>query len=171
MGSLKTGQVAEAANVGVETIRFYERQKLIAEPPRSPSGYRAYPEDVIDRIRFIRQAKDLGFTLNEIRELLSLRVRSTGRCEAVKRRSEANRFAGSFSRAFRTAASTLAGTEGRFTATDVGLLAMILPSTTWAVAPAYGGSPTSISYNTQPSAYVSVEAPTAWSPVACSGLI
>jgi MerR family mercuric resistance operon transcriptional regulator len=89
MGSLKTGQVAEAANVGVETIRFYERQKLIAEPPRSPSGYRAYPEDVIDRIRFIRQAKDLGFTLNEIRELLSLRVRSTDRCEAVKRRSEA----------------------------------------------------------------------------------
>jgi len=89
MASLKTGEVAEAAGVGIETIRFYEREKLIAEPPRSPSGYRAYPEDVVDRIRFIRQAKDLGFSLSEIRELLSLRVRSTGRCKAVKRKSEA----------------------------------------------------------------------------------
>lgn len=89
MGTLKTGQVAAAAGVGVETIRFYERQNLIAEPPRSPSGYRAYPEDAVDRIRFIRHAKDLGFTLNEIRDLLSLRVTSAGRCGAVKRKTEA----------------------------------------------------------------------------------
>ena len=88
MGPLKIGQVAEAAGVSVETIRFYEREKLLAEPPRGPSGYRAYPEDVVDRILFIRHAKDLGFTLNEIRELLALRVTSNGRCEAVKQRAE-----------------------------------------------------------------------------------
>ena len=66
--------------------------------------------------------------------------------------AEANRSAGSFSRAFRTAASTFAGTDERSSVTDTGLPPMILPSTAWAVLPAYGGSPTSISYRTAPSA-------------------
>src|SRR5213593_88571 len=74
MKPLTIGEVARAAQVGVETIRFYEREGLIAEPPRRESGYRQYPPDAIRRVRFIRRAKELGFTLKEIGELLSLRV-------------------------------------------------------------------------------------------------
>jgi len=77
--------VAKKASVGVETIRFYERGGLIDEPPRRPSGYRQYPPSVVPRLRFIRAAKDLGFTLPEIRELLALRVESQARCGDVKR--------------------------------------------------------------------------------------
>jgi MerR family copper efflux transcriptional regulator len=72
MESLTIGRVARLAEVGVETIRFYERQGLIQEPPRRESGYRQYPKDTIQRVRFIKRAKDLGFTLKEIRELLVL---------------------------------------------------------------------------------------------------
>ncbi len=73
MTSMTIGRVAKLAGVGVETIRFYERQGLIQEPPRRASGYRQYPTDTVDRLRFIRRAKELGFTLKEIKELLSLR--------------------------------------------------------------------------------------------------
>lgn len=54
------GKVARAAGIGVETVRFYERQGLIAEPPRSDSGYRLYPDDTVARLRFISRAKGLG---------------------------------------------------------------------------------------------------------------
>lgn len=74
MERLSTGEVAERAGVGVETIRFYEREGLIEEPPRTGAGYRQFPPRVVTRLRFIRSAKDLGFTLREIRELLSLRA-------------------------------------------------------------------------------------------------
>lgn len=74
MGQLTIGKVAQRAGVGVETIRFYERERLIDEPPRRVSGYRQYDEQVVRRIRFIRQAKELGFTLREIKELLELRI-------------------------------------------------------------------------------------------------
>ncbi len=70
---LSIGRVARRAGVGVETVRFYERQGLIEEPPRRMSGYREYDEDVVSRLGFIRRAKELGFTLKEIKELLSLR--------------------------------------------------------------------------------------------------
>jgi MerR family mercuric resistance operon transcriptional regulator len=80
------GQVARQAGVGVETIRFYEREGLIVEPARRPSGYRQYPPDAVRRIRFVRHAKDLGFTLKEIRELLELRVRPDSRCADVRAR-------------------------------------------------------------------------------------
>jgi DNA-binding transcriptional MerR regulator len=72
--SLTIGQVAKGAGVGVETVRFYEREGLVPAPKRRPSGYRQYPADTVRRIRFVQAAKDLGFTLKEIRELLSLRV-------------------------------------------------------------------------------------------------
>ncbi len=88
MRSLTIGEVARAAGVGVETLRFYERKRLIAEPPRRPSGYRAYPETAVDRIVFIRHAKELGFSLKEIRDLLSLRVARNASCAGVKRRTE-----------------------------------------------------------------------------------
>jgi MerR family transcriptional regulator, copper efflux regulator len=71
--SLTIGKVASRAGVGVETVRFYERRGLLAEPDRKASGYRQYGEDVVARLRFIRRAKELGFTLKEVAELLALR--------------------------------------------------------------------------------------------------
>lgn len=84
MHALTIGEVAKAAEVGVETIRFYEREGLIAPPPRRRSGYRQYPEDTVRRVRFIRHAKELGFTLREIAELLSMRVDDRMSCVEVR---------------------------------------------------------------------------------------
>lgn len=84
MAALNIGELARAADVGVDTIRFYEREGLIAAPPRRESGYRQYPPDTVRRVRFIRRAKDLGFTLKEIGELLSLRVDPDTSCADVR---------------------------------------------------------------------------------------
>ncbi len=83
------GQVARQAGVGVETIRFYERAGLIEEPPRRDSGYRQYSADVVKRLLFIKRAKELGFSLKEIQELLTLRVDPETTCTDVKRQAEA----------------------------------------------------------------------------------
>jgi MerR family mercuric resistance operon transcriptional regulator len=80
--------VARAAGIGVETVRFYERQKLLDPPPRRPSGYREFPEDVVHRLRFIRRAKELGFSLKEIGELLDLRLDPDATCADVKARAD-----------------------------------------------------------------------------------
>ena len=88
MASLTIGKLAQRAGVGVETVRFYERQGLISQPPRRPSGYRDYPLETVARILFIRRAKELGFTLNEINELLDLRVRPRRSCARVKQSAE-----------------------------------------------------------------------------------
>ncbi len=82
--TLSIGQLAAAADVGVETLRYYEREGLLPEPPRSPSGYRRFPPEAIVRIRFIRRAKTLGFTLREIRELFALRVDPEKSCADVR---------------------------------------------------------------------------------------
>ncbi|MBV7328542.1 MerR family DNA-binding protein [Chloroflexi bacterium TSY] len=74
MNGLRSGQLAKAADVNVETLRYYERRGLLPEPPRRESGYRIYPEDSVSRLRFIKGAQELGFTLEEIQELLALRV-------------------------------------------------------------------------------------------------
>jgi len=89
METLSIGQVARRAGVGVETVRFYEREGLLEEPPRRASGYRQYSEQVVSRLRFIKRAKQLGFTLKEISELLLLRVDAQTSCEEVKRCTEA----------------------------------------------------------------------------------
>ena len=89
MRALTIGQVARRAGVGVETVRFYERQGLLAPPDRTASGYRQYEEDAVWRLRFIRRAKELGFTLNEIKELLSLRLDATTTCADVRSRAQA----------------------------------------------------------------------------------
>ncbi|ERJ19847.1 MerR-family transcriptional regulator protein [Salinisphaera shabanensis E1L3A] len=68
------GQLANAADTRVETIRYYERRGLMPEPPRANSGYRRYPRDAEQRLRFIRRAKRLGFTLKEIMALLRLQA-------------------------------------------------------------------------------------------------
>ena len=89
MKPLTIGQVARRAGVGVETVRFYEREGLLEEPPRRESGYRQYGEDIVARLQFIRRAKELGFTLNEIKELLSLRLDPSTTCAEVKDRAQA----------------------------------------------------------------------------------
>jgi MerR family copper efflux transcriptional regulator len=89
MKPLTIGQVARSAGIGVETVRFYERQGLIEEPARRASGYRQYGEAVVARLGFIRRAKELGFTLKEIGDLLSLRLDASASRTDVKRRAEA----------------------------------------------------------------------------------
>ena len=84
---LTVGQLARKVGLGVETIRFYERRGLIEDPPRRPSGYRQYPPEAVDRLRFVRNAKTLGFTLDEIRELLELRSQPSENREQVRARS------------------------------------------------------------------------------------
>jgi len=82
------GQLAKAAGVHTETIRFYEQRELIPEPSRSAAGYRQYSDEYIGRIRFIKRAQDLGFTLREILELLSLRLAPDSDRADVKRQVE-----------------------------------------------------------------------------------
>lgn len=89
MKPLTIGKLAHAAGIGIETIRFYERTRLIPEPARTESGYRQYPEEIITRIRFILRAKELGFSLKEIKELLSLRASPKARCAEIRKRAEA----------------------------------------------------------------------------------
>lgn len=84
MTQLTIGKAAKSAGVGVETIRFYERQGLIDQPHQPHSGYRRYGPEILRRIRFIQRAKGLGFSLREVSELLALRVKRTGSCAAVR---------------------------------------------------------------------------------------
>ncbi len=75
MKAMTIGRVANKAGISVETIRFYERKGLIDQPMRpQDGGFRIYPSEAVGRIHFIRQAQDLGFSLKEIVELLSLRA-------------------------------------------------------------------------------------------------
>jgi len=80
------GHVAKLSGVGVETIRFYEREGLLNKPKRKESGYRLFEAEVVSRIKFIKRVKQLGFSLREIRELLSLRVDSRVSATEVKKR-------------------------------------------------------------------------------------
>jgi MerR family transcriptional regulator, copper efflux regulator len=82
------GEVAKAAGVGVETIRFYERKKLIPQPKRSTTGYRTYDQQIAQRVRFIRRAQELGFSLAEVRQLLELRLDPRRSCSEVKAEAE-----------------------------------------------------------------------------------
>ena len=72
MISMRIGEVAGRVGIGIETIRYYEREGLLAAPRRRPSGYREYDESAIARLQFIRRTKELGFSLDEIRALLRL---------------------------------------------------------------------------------------------------
>jgi len=89
MKPLSIGQLAQRADVGIETVRFYEREGLLEEPVRRESGYRQYEEDVVARLRFIKRAKELGFSLKEIKELLALRVDPTTTCAEVRGKAQA----------------------------------------------------------------------------------
>ena len=87
METLTIGKVAREAGLGVETVRFYEREGLLEQPARRPSGYRQYPPETIVRLRFIRQSQRLGFTLREIKELLALKLDKTATRKQVKERA------------------------------------------------------------------------------------
>ena len=81
---MRIGEIAQSVGIGVETIRFYERKGLIREPPRRSSGYRQYEAGAVRRLRFIRRAKELGFTLAEIKGLLELRAGPGTHCEDIR---------------------------------------------------------------------------------------
>jgi MerR family mercuric resistance operon transcriptional regulator len=89
---MRIGEIAKQSLVGVETVRFYEQKGLIAQPPRSTAGgYRDYPADAVRRVRFIRSAQQLGFSLAEIAELLDLATVSGGQCADVRQRAAVKR--------------------------------------------------------------------------------
>lgn len=87
MERLTIGQLAKEAHVNRETVRYYERRRLLQRPSRSMAGYRVFSDDALRRLRFIRHAKMLGFSLEEIKELLALRVSSIGTCDRVRERT------------------------------------------------------------------------------------
>ena len=89
MEGLTTAKVAREGGVNVETIRYYEKHGLLPKPPRTPSGYRMFSGDAVRRLRFIRRAQELGFTLKEIKELLAIRVKSGSSCADIRRKAEA----------------------------------------------------------------------------------
>lgn len=77
------GQLANAAGITVETIRYYQRLKLLAQPQKPQMGFRRYPETALNRLRFIKRAQELGFTLQEIANLLSLDDRPCGQVQEL----------------------------------------------------------------------------------------
>ena len=83
------GELAAAAHVNVQTVRYYERRGILSAPDRTASGYRTYEAEALDRLRFIRRAQELGFSLEEISELLELRVEDPASCPAVEARTRA----------------------------------------------------------------------------------
>ncbi len=90
MSEMTIGKAARAAGVGVETIRFYERKGLIEQPPRPAfGGFRVYPAETVRRVRFIRQGQELGFSLRQIGELMSLKADPATDCSDVRRRAQA----------------------------------------------------------------------------------
>jgi MerR family copper efflux transcriptional regulator len=86
--TMTIGRLAETAGVNIDTIRYYERNGLLPPPSRRASGYREYAQADLDRLRFIRRSKDLGFTLAEITELLSLTSGRDADMRGVKRKAQ-----------------------------------------------------------------------------------
>ncbi len=85
---MQIGIVAKKIGLSVDAIRFYERNSLLPRPPRSQGGFRQYGEDDVEALAFIRRVQGLGFTLSEIRGLLSLRGNRLQPCAPVRRRLE-----------------------------------------------------------------------------------
>jgi MerR family copper efflux transcriptional regulator len=89
MQGLRVGEVAKQAAVNLQTIHFYEREGLLPKPPRTASNYRMYSGDAVRRVRFVKRAQELGFSLGDIKELLSLRARPGTQCADVRQRAQA----------------------------------------------------------------------------------
>ena len=88
VSQLTIGQLAKSAGVHIQTVRYYERLHLLGPAARASSGYRLYGPEEERRLRFIKNAQALGFTLREIDELLNLRVSSRARCGDVQRKAK-----------------------------------------------------------------------------------
>lgn len=88
MKPMKIGQIASQTGIGIETIRYYERLGLLPSPQRRPSGYRQYGDETVRQLHYIRHAKELGFTLSEIRELLELSFAASACCDHIQQRAE-----------------------------------------------------------------------------------
>lgn len=86
--ALTIGKLAKAVGVNIQTVRYYERRRLLSPMDRRPSGYRLYGPTESARLRFIKNAQTLGFTLHEIDELLNLRLSSTAQCGDVLRKAQ-----------------------------------------------------------------------------------
>lgn len=86
--TLLRAQLATLTGCNLETIRYYEKVGLMPAPPRSANGYRVYPPDLVKRLQFILRARDLGFSMEEIRSLLSLTDQGMQTCAEVKARTE-----------------------------------------------------------------------------------
>jgi MerR family mercuric resistance operon transcriptional regulator len=89
MTALKIGEVAARGGVNLQTIRYYERKGLLPKPPRLASGYRAFPTEAVHRVRFIKRAQELGFSLADIRELFSIQIDTEKDCSDVQRLAKA----------------------------------------------------------------------------------
>ena len=87
---MRIGELAKAVSVILQTVRYYERQGLLPKAPRTASGYRLFATDTVRRIDFIKRAQDLGFSLNEIKELLSFHPDSETACRDVRRLAQAH---------------------------------------------------------------------------------
>ena len=85
--ALTIGKLANRGGVNIQTIRYYERSGLLPKPSRAASGYRLYADDAVRRLTFIKQAQLLGFSLSEIQDLLSLRVRPGTTCADIRQRA------------------------------------------------------------------------------------
>jgi Hg(II)-responsive transcriptional regulator len=88
MTPFKSGELAKKANVNSETLRYYEREDLLPAPERTESGYRLYTEEDVKRVRFIKRAQELGFSLKEVKELLALKLDAGQSAGQVKRLAE-----------------------------------------------------------------------------------
>lgn len=88
---MRTSEVAGRAGVNAETLRYYERRGLLDEPPRTAGGYRDYPAAAVELLRFIKRAQDLGFTLDEVEELLHLDDGGPDSCDAARALAEARK--------------------------------------------------------------------------------
>lgn len=84
MDGLTRGQLAQRAQINLETVRFYEQEGLLSPAPRTASGYRKFSESAVARLAFVKRAKDLGFSLGEVRELLILQDEHTNACAEVR---------------------------------------------------------------------------------------
>ena len=85
---MRTSELAESVGVNAETLRYYERRGLVQPPPRTPGGYRDFPASAVELLRFIKRAQELGFTLDEVEELLHLAAGGPDACDAVRELAE-----------------------------------------------------------------------------------
>jgi Hg(II)-responsive transcriptional regulator len=81
---MRSSEVARQAGVNVQTLRYYERRGLVAEPPRTDAGYRMYPSAAVETVQFVKRSQELGFTLDEVQELLHLAAGGPADCDSAR---------------------------------------------------------------------------------------